>query len=355
MRCIVIAGEKQRGVEREMESRVRVGLALCDLDTRDPSVDAWIDRLNAVTGMKVVELQPELGVGFVADERIRRLLADKVVVGVHQPCHGLDWLADGTELAERSFDKTVEAMALAETVWQIKGGEGRVYLVVHLVQQDNWSELQGAVDIEEARRQRVNRAIDKMHRLCEVYLYRGYGFKLAVEFELEYPKSPAGRGETVWVANELLRRGVDVGFVFDVAHWFHNRVSLLPARERPDGGWPEIMAKELMEFEEYFPDRVVAVHLAQAYVTAEGRHETHGMPGLWPDGNLDLFLQQDQMVIPDGFRGDWLDMGRVLEELRSVFGASGADLNVVLETIGYDLSAMTRGRRMVYNRLSQEK
>lgn len=282
-----------------------VGIALCDIDSTVTAVDvaefgSYSNLINHCLQLGIpVEIQIESG-----NYDIFLNQDNNPLVGVHVPIVGVDVTRGdiNLQLEEKVYPSLDFAQINAD------------YAVLHLTQHDNWDDL--GEDRVSGRQRMHQKAMSVYKEIVEYYLSHGHNYDLCVEVPLEYPKHPAGKQETINTLREILSIYGDTKIVFDIAHDWHNAMSLLKGGPITDN-YPDILATLLSEIEETIPGGIRAFHLGGAYVNSvTGRHETHGIPTL---------------SRPDDFTGEWLNIEMALEVIKNFSTAVGREIPIQLE------------------------
>jgi len=215
-------------------------------------------------------------------------------ISLHAPIKARDIASSDETLRKYSIEETKKAMQLAHEL-------SSTIFVLHLTPQDQGEE----------RDEQLKRGFASFETLTRYKSEMGFVFPTALE-TLEYPKWPSNLEETIHVLERALRIDPDVEFCIDVAHLWHNLVSL-----RPDGNpgidFPTYLQGYIEEVDRLVP--VKRFHIGQAYVQEEGEeilHETHAIPGLLRGGDLTANTRLALDYAPTGFQGLWLNINSTL-------------------------------------------
>lgn len=275
--------------------RLSIGTALSDVvfEGRDETKllsdyeykEKWKKYLLQYNGYPI-----ELQVEHLTDRRIK-LIAEAVketsaqVVGIHQATIKQDPIKN----PEKCWHKTKLGMDLAQQL-------GVEYFVFHLTIQDDNK------DRDAQRKQ----AIIFFEQINDYHSFQKHTYSLALE-NLEYPKHPASNNEILDIMQELVEIHPNLGFIFDLAHYWHNRLSLLPDAKITEEDFYEELKKILTDFITKSTYALMGFHIGQAYINGED-HQTHELPG-----NLKgTYREDNDFSKPEEFSGEWLDVKRAL-------------------------------------------
>lgn len=305
-----ISSEKKEVIENE-PPRLDVGFVVSDFDippsamsAADPSTVAeqWQIQLDHFMG-KSVEIQAER---ISTLSNIHAVPVPSVngdgAVGVHHPSYNQDVISRDTQVKELAYNQTIKGFLLADRI-------GALYYVVHPVTVDDW---------KTDREKQSRLALDWVTDLAEFQARYGLTPILCIE-NLEVPKTPASMEEVLLFLRTFQDEGLPVGFIFDVAHHWHNYVNLFQYLEGSkiieQDAYLALLTSHLNSIHAHFPEMLIAHHVTQSYVDVEkNTHVTHGLPGSLEGDPLNL---EGLSKSPDESL-EWLNTVDVLQALNKV-------------------------------------
>lgn len=280
------------------------------------------------------ELQYEVTMAKEYYHSLPRLLAG-IELDLHAPIQGRD-IASIDEAHRRFSLKEYEQVILLAGALQARA------VIIHLTPhnipwQDGFA--------QEMRMEQLAIALDSFREVVRYRDRHAPNVLLAVE-GLEYPKWWADTVEAVSVLSSLKQIDSAVTSCVDVAHLWHNRY-LHPATITVEDFAGEL-ALHLNTLVALAP--VAKIHIAGAYIwrrdDGETLHATHAVPGLAPWDRLgkdtSLFLDRP----PTGFKGEWMVVEPVLEEIAR-FGQRQGKLPPIATEVHVD----EMGQKMQINTL----
>lgn len=255
-----------------------------NISSRERHGALWHKMLSTVRGLSIpfeVQYETFFELGYWKDI-IEALRVSGLRLSLHSPIHKRDICHPDALTREWSIEETKQTMVLAHRI-------GASVLVHHLTPQDHTSSRESQLEL----------GVDAFRQITEFKHQHGYRFKTLVE-TLEYPKWPSNIQETLAILPTLQDIDSDVGLCVDVAHLWHNAVSL-----RPDANqfidFPHKLSKFLTIADTVAP--IERIHFGGAYIQTnrEEIHQTHAVPQLEP---------------PVNFQGIWMHVGPVATVLK---------------------------------------
>jgi sugar phosphate isomerase/epimerase len=313
--------------------------------THDVLWNGLAERLRAACGERPPrgELQYEVPMSKEYYHSLPRILAG-ITLDVHAPIQGRD-IASPDEAHRRfSVQEYEKIIALAGKL------QARA-VIIHLTPRDiRWQN--GFA--QEARREQLSLALASFQELV-AYRDRYAPDVLLMPEGLEYPKWWADTAEAVELLPRLQKMDPAVTSCVDVAHLWHNRY-LHPASITVDS-FAEELAQHLQILDVLAP--VEKIHLAGAYIWYQDEgdpiHATHAVPGLAPWEQLNSGTQLSLEYPPDGFRGEWMAVGSVLDVI-SRFGQKRGNLPpLAMEVHLKDMSQKMQINAMIRTILMRKK
>ncbi len=223
-----------------------IGYAICDLDKKHDEIEKSLNNIPS----NAIEIQRE---GNSWDlETLRRLTRDYDFISVHAPTRYVDLSSNDPGMLERSKQKTIDSMNLANEI-------NASVFVIHPVHYEGWVE-------PKERNDKRNTFIQTFQdQILPHYLDNFHNYTLAIE-NIEYSKYPATLEETAEL-HATLSAIHEVGIVLDIAHIWNSRRMLAENPSLSDKVYgypwtPEVLYDYVEKFIRHNNNNIVLYHVA---------------------------------------------------------------------------------------------